>query len=186
MLYRQAIDEIQMIGDAYRGYAWSRALMGVRCKEIHVCGGPEAVELVKKIAKNCNDDFEVRRYERFAELVVEESSLAASPSTKRAYSNVKTGDCVVAFAKKDIFAIKVGRLACHLAPCKDHFTSLLFHSQREIERDTSHKCCVVYGSLPTEIRTEQARLFNDPDSDYDIMVASGELNAVYSRPRSTY
>ena len=104
-----------MIADEFRGYAWSRALMGTRCKEIHVCGGPEAVELVRKIAKNCNDDFEVRFYERFSELTVEDSSLAKSPSTKRAYGNVKPGDCVVAFSKKDIFSIKVRKtffIAC--------------------------------------------------------------------------
>jgi ATP-dependent RNA helicase SUPV3L1/SUV3 len=35
------IDEIQMIGDPERGFAWTRALLGSRCKEIHVCGGME-------------------------------------------------------------------------------------------------------------------------------------------------
>ena len=36
------IDEIQMIKEKYRGAAWTKALMGLRCKEIHVCGGLEA------------------------------------------------------------------------------------------------------------------------------------------------
>jgi ATP-dependent RNA helicase SUPV3L1/SUV3 len=31
---------------------------------------------------------------------------------------------------------------------------------------------VVYGALPPEMRRTQARLFNDPDSGYDILVAS--------------
>ena len=44
------IDEIQMLSDRDRGYAWSRALMGVRCKEIHVCGGSEAEEACRRIA----------------------------------------------------------------------------------------------------------------------------------------
>ena len=47
------IDEIQMICDAFRGYAWTRALMGVRCKEIHVAGGLEAREIVEKICRMC-------------------------------------------------------------------------------------------------------------------------------------
>ena len=59
------IDEIQMLRDEFRGFAWTRALLGVRCKEIHVCGGAEAIEIVKKIAYMCGDDFEVQRYERF-------------------------------------------------------------------------------------------------------------------------
>lgn len=66
------------------------------------------------------------------------------------------------------------------------FNSLMFLAKREIERDTSHKCCVIYGSLPPEIRTEQARLFNDQDSDYDILVASGELNRCKDALCSTY
>ena len=29
-----------------------------------------------------------------------------------------------------------------------------------IERTTKHKCAMVYGGLPPEVRAEQARLFN--------------------------
>lgn len=32
------IDEIQMIGDESRGWAWTRALMGVPANEVHLCG----------------------------------------------------------------------------------------------------------------------------------------------------
>ncbi len=32
--------------------------------------------------------------------------------------------------------------------------------------------CVVYGALPPEMRRTQARLFNDPGSGYDVLVAS--------------
>ena len=34
------------------------------------------------------------------------------------------------------------------------------------------RVCVVYGALPPEMRRTQARLFNDPDSGYDVLVAS--------------
>lgn len=62
------------------------------------------------------------------------------------------GDCVVAFSRNDIFAIK-----------------------REIESSTKYKCCIIYGSLPPSTRAEQAKLFNDPDSGYDILVASDAI-----------
>jgi ATP-dependent RNA helicase SUPV3L1/SUV3 len=65
---------------------------------------------------------------------------------------VQPGDCVVAFSRNDIFAIK-----------------------REIESGTNYKCCVIYGSLPPQTRTDQARRFNDPDSGYDILVASDAI-----------
>lgn len=32
------IDEIQMVKDYQRGWAWTRALLGVPAEEVHVCG----------------------------------------------------------------------------------------------------------------------------------------------------
>ena len=32
------IDEIQLIEDPERGYAWTNALLGLQAKEIHICG----------------------------------------------------------------------------------------------------------------------------------------------------
>ncbi|KAL9191173.1 hypothetical protein ACHAXT_000879 [Thalassiosira profunda] len=146
------LDEIQMLGDEFRGFAWTRALLGVRCKEIHVCGGKEAENLVRRIVAMTGDDFEMHTYERFSDLKVLPDSLAKSSTSKGSYSNVQPGDCVVAFSKNDIFAIR-----------------------REIENTTDHKCCVIYGSLPPEVRAEQARRFNDPASGYDVLVASDAI-----------
>lgn len=146
------IDEIQMISDPFRGFAWTRALLGIRCKEIHVCGGLEAQGIVEKIAEFCGDELETITYERFSPLHVEEKSLAANSKALGSYKAVQPGDCVVAFSRNDIFAIK-----------------------REIEEGTDFKCCVIYGSLPPETRTDQARRFNDPDSGYDVLVASDAI-----------
>lgn len=146
------IDEIQMIADAYRGYAWTRAFLGIRCKEIHLCGGMEAEAIARKIAESCGDEFELHKYERFADLTIASASIAETSGSKGSYRNVQPGDCVVAFSKNDIFAIK-----------------------REIEETTAHKCCVIYGTLPPETRTEQARRFNNPDSEYKVLVASDAI-----------
>jgi len=59
---------------------------------------------------------------------------------------------VVAFSRKDIYAIR-----------------------RMIERKTEHKVCVVYGALPPETRSQQARLFNDVNSGYRVLVASDAI-----------
>ena len=84
------IDEIQMIEDSERGYAWTRALLGLRCKEIHVCGGLEAEGLIKRIVEACGDDFELRTYERFGgELKVASKSLAARPDQLASYERVR-------------------------------------------------------------------------------------------------
>jgi ATP-dependent RNA helicase SUPV3L1/SUV3 len=82
------IDEIQMISDPYRGFAWTRALMGIRCKEIHVCGGLEAKDMVQKIVDFCGDELEVVTYERFSTLTVQDKSLATSSKALGSYKNV--------------------------------------------------------------------------------------------------
>jgi Helicase conserved C-terminal domain len=146
------IDEIQMIEDGERGYAWTRALLGTRCREIHVCGGLEAVDVIRRLVEACGDIFELRTYQRFSDLNIAERSLAKHHDETGCYSRVQKGDCVVAFSRNDIFAIK-----------------------REIESTTEHKCCIVYGSLPPATRSAQARRFNDPDSGYDILVASDAI-----------
>ncbi len=68
------------------------------------------------------------------------------------YTKVESGDCIVAFSKADIFSIKA-----------------------TIEQSTSHKCCVIYGQLPPETRSNQARLFNSQSNGYDILVASDAI-----------
>lgn len=137
------LDEIQLLGDESRGWAWTRALLGVPASEIHVCGDGSAVNLVKWIAKELNEPFELKTYDRFTPLNIEEHGM------RQGYSSVEPGDCIVAFSRNDIFGIK----------------SL-------VESQTPYKACVVYGALPPETRRQQARLFNQPDSGYDIMVAS--------------
>lgn len=140
------IDEIQMIADGQRGHAWTRALHGLRAREIHVCGGIDASKVVKSFASEVGDDFELRTYERLSPLKILDTSLRGD------YSKIQAGDCIVAFSKADIFAIK-----------------------REIELHTPHRCCMVYGQLPPETRSTQARLFNEEDTGFDVLVASDAI-----------
>jgi ATP-dependent RNA helicase SUPV3L1/SUV3 len=91
------IDEIQMIGDVSRGAAWTKALLGLRCKEIHVCGGLEAQAIVEKIAKACGDDFEVNTYERFSKLRIANKSLSNDPTKVGSYRHVSTDSIVLSF-----------------------------------------------------------------------------------------
>ena len=63
------IDEIQMIGDVQRGFAWTRALLGLCAREIHVAGGIEAAPVVREIAERTGDSFELRTYERLSKLM---------------------------------------------------------------------------------------------------------------------
>lgn len=91
------IDEIQMIDDPQRGDAWTRALLGLRCEEIHLCGALNAKEVVEKILNDCNDEFEFKEYKRSIPLVVEEKNFS--------YKEAEEGDAIVVFSKKKVLQI---------------------------------------------------------------------------------
>lgn len=69
------VDEIQMIGSATRGHAWTRALLGLQAREVHVCGSLEAEALVRGLCESTGDDFELRTYDRMTPLKVVETRL---------------------------------------------------------------------------------------------------------------
>ncbi|CUS07738.1 unnamed protein product [Tuber aestivum] len=137
------LDEIQMIGDEDRGWAWTQALLGVRAKEVHMCGEERTVDLIKNLAASVGDKCIVHNYKRLGPLEVMKNSFGGD------LTKIQKGDCVVTFSRKSIFAMK-----------------------KEIERVTGLRCAVIYGSLPPETRSLQARHFNDPESGYDVLVAS--------------
>lgn len=71
------IDEIQMIKDPQRGWAWTRALLGLRAEEIHVCGEAGAIDLIQQLSLTTGEDVEIRNYKRLTSLKVEDSAVGA-------------------------------------------------------------------------------------------------------------
>jgi hypothetical protein len=59
------IDEIQMIRDQQRGWAWTRSLLGLCAHEIHICGEASAIDLVKELMLDTGDEVEVGIFLRF-------------------------------------------------------------------------------------------------------------------------
>tara|TARA_B100000405_G_scaffold302285_1_gene265251 strand:+ start:339 stop:1970 length:1632 start_codon:yes stop_codon:yes gene_type:complete len=142
------IDEIHLIGDDFRGYAFTRALLGTPALEVHLCGDTSCVELIDKICKDTGDKLRIRNYERLSPLNVANEVF----SRKRLEQNVEKGDCFVAFSRKAVYALK-----------------------SEIERRVPLRACVIYGGLPPEARSRQAELFNKPNSGYDLLIASDAI-----------
>lgn len=140
------VDEIQMIADPARGSAWTMAVLGIAARELHLCGEEAAVPVVEQILKHTGDELVVNRYERLTPLVVQSESLRGD------LSRIQKGDCLVTFSRNNIFALK-----------------------KRVEESTGLLCAVAYGKLPPEIRSEQAALFNDPKSGYDVIVASDAI-----------
>ncbi|KAL0477636.1 ATP-dependent RNA helicase [Acrasis kona] len=139
------IDEVQLLSDPNRGWAWTRALLGIRAKEVHVCGEERTLQALKKIAADCGDDLIVNQYNRLTQLTCQNNIV-------RNIKELQPGDCVIAFGRNQILKIK-----------------------NEIEQNTRYKVAVVFGGLPPSTRIQQATLFNSPDTKYDILVASDAI-----------
>lgn len=140
------IDEIQMIGDGMRGWAWTQAVLGVQAKEVHLCGEERAVPLIEALCAKTGDEVVVHRYKRLSSLQPMKESLGGN------FRNLKKGDAVVSFSRVNLHQLKAG-----------------------IEQATGKKCAIVYGSLPPESRAQQAALFNDPNNEYDYLAASDAI-----------
>ncbi|KAL5533488.1 SUV3 [Sanghuangporus sanghuang] len=140
------IDEVQMLSDTHRGGAWTAAVLGIHAEELHLCGEAGAVPLVQEMLKDTGDELIVHRYERLTPLVM------ASKSINGDLRKIEPGDCVVSFSRSALFALK-----------------------RDIEKITGLRCAIIYGRLPPEVRSEQAELFNDPGTGYDVLVGSDAI-----------
>ncbi|KAA8818262.1 hypothetical protein CSQ85_08865 [Bifidobacterium rousetti] len=87
------IDETQMIDDPQRGGSWTRAILGVDARDIHVCCSPEAADVVTQLVGMCGDRYTLVRHERSTPLVVED----------RPWDGVaEPGDAVIVFSRQDV------------------------------------------------------------------------------------
>lgn len=91
------IDEIQMINDSQRGAAWTRAILGVRAKEVHVCGAMNAKKIIKTILEDCKDDYEIIEYNRRIPLEVMKEEFNSK--------KIEEGDAIVLFSKKKVLEL---------------------------------------------------------------------------------
>ena len=96
------IDEAQLVADTDRGHSWTKAILGLRAGEIHICMSPAAEQAVCHLIGLCGDDYEVRRYERKTELICEDRPFVFP-------DDVREGDALIAFSKKSVLDV-AGRL----------------------------------------------------------------------------
>ena len=92
------IDEAQMMADENRGSFWTRAILGIRAEEIHVCCSGTAENLLVRMIKRCGDTYEIVRHER-------NTKLEFIPKRYDMSKDVEAGDALIAFSKKNVLAI---------------------------------------------------------------------------------
>ena len=96
------IDEAQMIADEERGHSWTRSILGLKAKEIHICMSPSAEKVITHLISLCNDTFVKNVYERKTPLVYEDKPFVFP-------DDVREGDALIVFNKRSVLDI-AGRL----------------------------------------------------------------------------
>lgn len=92
------IDEAQLISDDQRGWAWTRAILGVRANIVHVCMSADAEQIVKRLIKLCDDSYEVIQHHRNTPLTIE-TQLFDFPK------DVREHDALIVFSRKSVWDV---------------------------------------------------------------------------------
>ena len=92
------IDEVQMLEDIDRGWAWVNAIIGVPAKKVIMTGSVNALEAVKRIVQYLDEELEVVRHKRKNPLLVLEKW---TPLEK-----LENGTALIAFSRAEVLKLK--------------------------------------------------------------------------------
>lgn len=128
------IDEIQMLADRDRGAAWTAAVCGAPASTVFLVGAPEARRAIEALAERLGVPLEVHVLKRMAPLAME-------PSPVRKLGNLRRGDAVIAFSRRDVLM------------------------WRDMITEKGLSVATVYGNLSPEVRRAQAERFREGQAD---------------------
>ncbi len=92
------IDEVQMIDDRDRGWAWANAIIGTPAKEIIMTGSSNSREAIVALAEYLGEDLEIIEFQRKNPLQLLESFTNAK--------DVEAGTAIIAFSRRDVLRLK--------------------------------------------------------------------------------
>ena len=92
------IDEIQMIDDRDRGWAWANALIGAPAKKVILTGSADALDAVTQLCDYLEEPLTVKHFERKNELVL----LPTPTPIKR----IERGTAIVAFSRREVLWLR--------------------------------------------------------------------------------
>ncbi|WP_456323085.1 helicase-related protein [Hydrogenimonas sp.] len=92
------IDEVQMIADSDRGWAWANAIIGIPAKTVIMTGSEDALSAIEELAEWLGEELEVVRFERKAPLI-----LNHHPTSLK---KLEPSTAIVAFSRRDVLALK--------------------------------------------------------------------------------
>ncbi len=92
------IDEVQMLGDSDRGWAWVNAIVGAPADKVIMTGSVNALDAIKKIASYLEEDLEIVKFQRKNPLEV-----LAKPTPLK---DLKKSTALIAFSRADVLKLK--------------------------------------------------------------------------------
>ncbi len=92
------IDEIQMIADRDRGWAWANALMGVPAKRVILTGSRDALIAVEELCQYLGENLEIIEFERKNKLEMMQYPVSMK--------NIEPQTAIVAFSRRDVLSLK--------------------------------------------------------------------------------
>ncbi|KVP16871.1 helicase-related protein [Burkholderia ubonensis] len=148
------IDEIQMLTDPDRGWAWTQAVVGANADEVWLLGALSAEPAIRALAERLGLPLEIRKKTRKHPLVVAEQSLAPHPNN--ALRMAKPGDAFIVFSRRDALNLRDDLLAM------------------------KQSVACIYGALSPEVRESEARRFASGEAD--ILVATDAIGMGLNLP----
>src|SRR5690606_33174918 len=140
------IDEIQMLRDPQRGWAWTAALVGVPAREVYVCGSDVTHEVCVRVVQAMEEAYDVTHLERMTPLEVESEVVSAGSRRGRKkaprVNGLAAGDAVIAFSRKDVLTLSARY------------------------RDYGFSVATLYGALAPEVRRTEADRFASGEADF--------------------
>ena len=92
------IDEIQMISDRDRGWAWANALIGAPAKKVILTGSSNALPAVKELCEYLGETLKIVEFERKNEL-----EMMKYPTSMK---KIEPQTAIVAFSRRDVLSLK--------------------------------------------------------------------------------
>jgi len=92
------IDEVQMIDDRDRGWAWANAIIGAPAKEIIMTGSVNSKDAIIALAEYLGEELEIIEFERKNPLTLKEHPTKAE--------NVEPSTAIIAFSRRDVLRLK--------------------------------------------------------------------------------
>ena len=92
------IDEVQMLDDVDRGWAWVNAILGAPSSKVIMTGSSNAIDSIKKIASYLGEDLKIKKFQRKNPLEVLPKHIP--------YSEIGKGTALIAFSRNNVLKIK--------------------------------------------------------------------------------